>query len=72
MLSLPTSPLGLFATGGAVSILLTGLGYLGKKVIDIAADVLKARFLKEHPKKYIFIYGADDKVAKRVTVDYRR
>jgi hypothetical protein len=43
--------------------------YIGKKVVDIAADVVKARLLKEHPKEFIVIYGPDGTVARRIDAD---
>jgi len=61
--------LGLITVAGGVSALEGVLIYIGKKVVDIAADVVKARLLKEHPKEFIVIYGPDGTVARRVDAD---
>jgi len=61
--------LGLITLAGGVSALGGVLIYIGKKVVDIAADVVKARLLKEHPKEFIVIYGPDGTVARRIDAD---
>jgi hypothetical protein len=43
--------------------------YVGKKAVDIVADIVKARLLKEHTKDFIVIYGPDGRVARRVKVE---
>ena len=54
---------------GVVSALGGVLIYVGKKAVDIGADVVKARLLKEHTKDFIVIYGPDGRVARRVKVE---
>ena len=48
-----------------------GLIYAGKKVIDISADLIKARALADKPKMFIELYGADGRVVKKVKVKCR-
>ena len=52
-----------------MSAIIGGLIYLVKKAVDVAADVAKARLLKEHPRQTVVIYGPDGRVARRVEVD---
>ncbi len=66
---LPPTLWGFITVGGAVSVLLGSLGYIVKKAVDVGADVVKARLLKEHPRQAVVIYGPDGSVAKRVKVD---
>jgi hypothetical protein len=66
---LPTALWGFITVGGVVSALIGGLIYVVKKVVDVGADVAKARLLKEHPKQTIAIYGPDGRVARRVEAD---
>jgi hypothetical protein len=68
---LPTALWGFLTVGGVVSVFLGGVGYIVKKAVDVGADVLKARLLKEHTKGSIVLYGPDGRVAKRVEVDSR-
>jgi hypothetical protein len=68
---LPPTLWGFITVGGAVSVLLGGLGYIVKKAVDVGADVLKTRLLKERTKDFIVLYGPDGRVAKRVEVDSR-
>jgi hypothetical protein len=69
MASLPTTLLGFITVAGGVSALGGVLVYIGKKALDIAADVVKTRLLKEHPKEFIVIYAPDGTVAKRVEAE---
>ena len=51
--------------------MIVGLVYIVRKAVDVGADVLKARLLREHTKEFIVLYGPDGRVAKRVEVDSR-
>ena len=66
---LPPTLWGFITVGGVVSAIIGGLIYLVKKAVDVAADVAKARLLKEHPRQTVVIYGPDGRVARRVEVD---
>ncbi len=71
-LSMPHFPptlWGFLTIAGCVSTVGTVFIYVAKKALDIAAEVLKARLLKEHPKECICIYGPDGTVARRVKAD---
>jgi hypothetical protein len=57
--------LALFKVTGVVS---AGV-YLVKKAVDLAAEIVKARLLKEQVKHFILIYAPDGSVVKRVSVD---
>jgi hypothetical protein len=71
MAHLPTELLKYILGAGGVSLLIGAIGYVGKKVIDVVAAVAQARVLKEEPKRPIVrIYGPDQRVVKRVEVDY--
>ena len=54
---------------GGVPALVGGLIYVGKKAVDIGADIVKARLLKDNPKEFTVIYGPDGRVARRVELD---
>ena len=54
-----------------MSALVAGFVYIIKKAVDIAADVVKARLLKQHAKDFIVLYGPDGRVARRIEVDSR-
>ena len=66
---LPTTLWGFITVAGGVPALVGGLIYVGKKAVDIGADIVKARLLKEHPKEFTVIYGPDGRVARRVELD---
>jgi hypothetical protein len=68
---LPTTLWGFITVGGGVSALVAGFVYIIKKAVDIAADVVKARLLKQHAKDFIVLYGPDGKVVRRIEVDSR-
>jgi hypothetical protein len=74
MPQLPTTLWGFYSVGGAVCLFIGGLVfrsivYAIKKVVDVAAEVVKAKLLKEHPKQVIAIYGPDGRIARRIELD---
>jgi hypothetical protein len=60
--------LGYMTLWGGVSVIVGALGYIGKKVIDIMADIMKSRILMAKPKEHVELYGPDGKVIKLVEV----
>jgi hypothetical protein len=66
---LPPTLWGFITVGGTVSVLLGSLGYIVKKAVDVSADIVKARLLREHRKVSVVIYGPDGTVARRVEAD---
>jgi hypothetical protein len=66
-----TTPPTLLTVGGVVSLVIAALSYVAKKVIDVGADVWKARILSTPPKRYKEIYGPNAEVIKRIEVDFQ-
>jgi hypothetical protein len=68
MTHLPAMLLRCFSWAGGVS-LLGGAAYVVKKLFDLGIDVWKAKLLKERPTEVRLLYGPDDRVVKRITID---
>ncbi len=71
---LPTTLLELlrvFTVVGGVPLLVGAAGYVGKKVVDVVGDLVKARLSQGRAKHRINIYGPDETIVKQVDLDSR-